>query len=135
MFIEDETTLSKEGTTQGDPLAMSMYGVAILPLIKKLNNLCKQLWFANDAAAGGEINHLSVSEWRSKLNSLGPAFGYHPNPSKTWLLGKEEYLEIAKEIFAKSGINISSTGRQHLGSALWSDTFVKEFGKASLQIG
>ena len=130
MFIEDETILSKEGTTQGDPLAMSMYGIAILPLIKRLNNLCKQLWFADDAAAGGEINHLS--EWWSKLKSLGPAFGYHPNPSKTWLLVKEEYLETAKEIFAKSGINISSTGRQHLGSALGSDSFVNEFVKSKI---
>ena len=130
MFIEDETILSREGTTQGDPLAMSMYGIAILPLIKKLSNMCKQLWFADDAAAGGEINHLS--EWWANLKSLGPTFGYYPNPSKTWLLVKEEYLETAKEIFSESSINISSTGRQHLGSALGNDTFVKEFMKSKI---
>ena len=50
--------LSTEGTTQGDPLAMAMYAVAILPLIHKLRkNLpdVKQVCYADDAKVQGRV--------------------------------------------------------------------------------
>ena len=57
LFIEVQTSKSCEGTMQGDPLAMSMYAVGILPLIWKLDN-ANQIWFADDAATGGSISQL-----------------------------------------------------------------------------
>jgi hypothetical protein len=130
LFIDEETILSKEGTTQGDPLAMSMYGLGILPLINKLKDVCRQVWFADDAASGGKIEQLK--EWWSKLLRAGPAFGYIPNPSKTWLIVKEDVYDEAKVAFANSGINISSSGRKHLGSALGKSAFVQDFLKAKV---
>ena len=55
LFIDGETIISQEGTTQGDPLAMSMYARGILPLIKQLDHIARQVWFADDASAGGKL--------------------------------------------------------------------------------
>ena len=58
MFIDGDCILSKEDTTQGDHLAMSMFVVASLPLIKQLDELSDitQLWYADDAV--GEFQEL-----------------------------------------------------------------------------
>ena len=74
---------------------MFIYGIAILPLIRHLDGLCKQLWFGDDASDGGRVKFLK--EWWQKLEELGPAYEYPPNPSKTWLLVKEQSLEVAKD--------------------------------------
>ena len=58
---------------------------------------------------------------------LGPLFGYHPNPSKTHLVVKKEYKESATQTFMDMGINITSEGKRHLGAAIGSYSFTKEF--------
>ena len=60
-FIDGEVLLSQEGTTQGDPLAMTMYAVAIIPLIHRLEDrVTKQVWYADDVTVGGSLNHLQA---------------------------------------------------------------------------
>ena len=47
---------SKEGMTQGDPLAMIVYGIGVLPIIREVRNAqprVTQPWYADDAGAGG----------------------------------------------------------------------------------
>ena len=52
----DGEIASCEGITQGDPLAMAMYALAITPLIRELHNShseIDQVWYADDASSAG----------------------------------------------------------------------------------
>ena len=43
----------------GDPLAMGMYAIATVPLIKRISNDdVKQSWYTDDTAAGGILSGL-----------------------------------------------------------------------------
>ena len=87
LFIDGETITSEEGTTQGDPLAMVMYAIGILPLIQRLNHEVKQVWYADDATAGRQIDRLR--DWWNNVLKFGPEYEYFANPTKTWLVVKE----------------------------------------------
>ena len=78
---------SKEGVTQGDPLAMIAYGIGVLPLIRELRNAhprVTQPWYADDAGAGGRFQQ--IQEHFQDLHSRGPARGYYPEPTKSILV-------------------------------------------------
>ena len=75
LFVGGKVILSREGTTQGDPLAMAMFGLATLPLIQRIKNAnTTQCWFADDAAAGACL--LCLRLWWDSLTKVGPKFGY-----------------------------------------------------------
>ena len=75
LYINSSTVKSQKGTTQGDPLAMAMYGIAILPLIKRvLSDNVTQKWYADDGNAAGSIPLLS--KLYHDLKEIGPHFGY-----------------------------------------------------------
>ena len=60
--------LSKEGTTQGDPLGMAMFTLSMVPLMRKLKEKCEsamQVWFADDASGGGTL--VRLKRWWSCL--------------------------------------------------------------------
>ena len=95
LFVGDETIPSREGTTQGDPLAMAMFALATVPLIKNLEEVTEvtQLWYADDASAAGSLSNLK--SWWVKLTELGKEFGYLPNAGKTSLLVNIDNYEKA----------------------------------------
>ena len=119
---------SAEGTTQGDPLAMSMYAISLQPLISLLHNrsTAKQCWFADDATGAGALEE--VKQWWDELRQAGSPLGYYPNPEKCWLVVKPEKEGCAKEMFAGTGINITTEGRKHLGAALGSRSYLEHVG-------
>ena len=85
LYIDGETTVSQEGTTQGDPLAMAMYSLGVIPLIMRMSEIpsTRQVWYADDSSVCGSID--SLLSWWHRLIEVGPSFGYFPNPPKTWL--------------------------------------------------
>ena len=108
---------------------MSMYGVGILPLIQTLQQvIIKQVWYADDATGGGLIQN--VKDWWDLLKTAGPAYGYHPNAAKSWLVVKETLCERAKGCFEGTGIHITTEGRRLLGAVIgekhYSDSYVEK---------
>lgn len=90
--------LSREGTTQGDPLGMMMYAVGTLPLIRSLKGLtCKQNWYADDSACIGKLEE--IRQWMSQLENEGPKWGYHPEPRKCFLIIRPGMEEEAAQLF------------------------------------
>ena len=64
--------LSMEGVTQGNPLAMALYGVALLLLIEHLRQRHPRMlqpWCADNGAMRCRV---------------GPQYGYFPEPAKSW---------------------------------------------------
>ena len=127
LFIDGKTIVSREGTTQGDPLAMAMYSLGVTPLIRHMSNVpaTRQVWYADDSSACGSIDNL-LSWWRN-LTEAGPTYGYFPNPSKTWLLVKEKFVDKANSIFHHTGIAITCDGRPILGSPLGTADYVSSW--------
>ena len=126
LFIEGRTLLSNEGTTQGDPLAMVMFGLATVPMIERLKSAnTVQCWFADDGAAGGRLRHLW--QWWEGLAKIGPQYGYYPNESKTHLVVKPQKEQEARKVFKSTEVQITCAGRSYLGGALGTKLFEEEF--------
>ena len=68
---------SCEGTTQGDPIAMAVYAIAIIPMIlmivditSKIDDSTKTAAYADDVTAAGKI--IQLKNWWKTLCILGP---------------------------------------------------------------
>ena len=132
LFIDGEHIWSQEGTTQGDPLAMAMYAIGTLPLLHRLQGPVAQVWYAEDASAGGCATGLR--RWWDVLQSSGPLFGYYPNPRKTCLIVKSEHPRNAEAQFQGTGMQMTTQGQPHLGAPLGSKSFVEEFVHAKVSV-
>ena len=128
--------LSKEGSTQGDNAAMTMYSCSTRPLIDYLAKdtlynranveKAKQVWYADDSAAAGKLE--SVRVWWAYLCEKGPLLGYYPNHGKCKLVVKNEEIRIrAAQMFEGTGVQIITDGKPYLGSAIGNQQYVKSY--------
>ena len=53
---------SREEVTQGDPMSMLMYSIAVMPLIESIRYKEKylQCWYADDSACAGKLSHIPL---------------------------------------------------------------------------
>ncbi len=69
---------SEEGVSQGDPLAMALYGVALMPLAEQVKRDVPRHttpFYADDTAAAGQVE--KNAEVMRSLVVHGPKCGYH----------------------------------------------------------
>ncbi len=110
---------------------MAMYALGIYPLITQLCGPARQVWFADDATAAGSIKE--TKKWWDTLVSSGGAFDYETNPSKTWLIVKEEFYDESMDTFETTGIGITINGKRHLGAAIGKQSFVEEYATKKVE--
>ena len=125
---------SVEGTTQGDPIAMALYGICITPLLtalKSLTNDVKHAAFADDLTGAGRLE--SLRQWWENLIQLGPKIGYFPNPQKSWLIVKEQHSDLVKA-FEDTSIKITYDGQRHLGAVIGDAKFKEEYISEKVRI-
>jgi hypothetical protein len=120
---------SKEGIMQGDCLAMSLYGVALMPLASKMHKEIPealQLWYCNNAGAAGKA--LPNAQCLDFLVKFGPSYGYFPEPEKLHYICKAENKPIAHQAFESFGLKINySRGQRYLGGFIGSVQRKKEW--------
>ena len=78
---------SQEGITQGICLTMSLYRVALMPLVSRMcETIPKALqpWYCDDAGAAGKA--LPNARCLDFLVKFGPQYGYFPEPGKSYYL-------------------------------------------------
>ena len=110
--------LSEEGVAQGDPLAMDLYGLTLVPLCQSMKVAIPQSIqpaYADDLSSTGKAQH--NAECLDFLVKNGPAFGYFPEPDKSFYVCKGQDELIAKHHFEKLDLTINyARGRQYLGA-------------------
>jgi hypothetical protein len=119
---------SKEGTTQGDPTSMALYAIGSLPFLwlldQKESGTC-QVAYADDLSGGGKIE--SLRKWFNGIIEKGPIFGNHAEPTKSYLIVKEDKFDEAEAAFEGTGVKITVHGEKQLGAAIGTPEFTEDF--------
>ena len=84
--------------------------------MRACNGLTKQIWYADDASAGGSL--VKLQEWWDQLVEIGPMYGYFVNPTKSYLLCKMDCLDEATNVVGDCNVFVTSDGGRYLGVAI-----------------
>ena len=71
LLIDGDMLYLREGTTQGDLLAMPMYVLVTVLLIIQFDKGVNQVWYADDVSGVGKIANLQT--WWGGICLRGPA--------------------------------------------------------------
>ena len=84
LYIDGETLVSQEGTTQGDLLAMALYGIAVIPLICRLwMNKCNKCGL--QMMQQQEPNSIHYKIGGTSCGSSAPTMAISPmSPKPSW---------------------------------------------------
>ena len=98
---------SREGRTQGDPLAIIAYGIVILPFIKNLKREIPDAnhpWYADNA--GALCTFEKIDTCFNFLARQGPGRVYYPEPFKSVLIVHPENLKVEKVFGVRHGFRV-----------------------------
>ena len=107
---------------------MEMYTLSITLLIRGLRSdepSVKQVWCTYDSQVGGKINPLR-RRWQC-LSTAVPQMGYYPGASKTNLIVKPQFQEVAIKVFKGKGIKVTTKGHEMLGSTISATLLAEEY--------
>lgn len=122
------TLKSREGTTQGDPVAMAMYAIGLTVLQEEISfekTNVRQVAYADDLTGAGKLTDLK--KWWGLVTENGPIIGYSPNAAKSVLIVKPEHYDLALQTFSDSGVVVTKDGQRHLGAVIGTEEFKKEY--------
>ena len=92
----------------------------------------KQVQLADDATGAGKIS--SLKSWWDTLVAEGEKCGYHVNAGKSWIISKNETIQMhAKQVFSPSGVKFTTSGKRHLGACIGSQEFRNEYVTKKVQ--
>ena len=115
------TILSEEGVTQGDPLSMILYGLALVPLAERLKEAVPdvvQPWYADDAAMAGPASRIRTT--MKLLMKWGPARGYFPEPAKSIVVVDDTQRERCQVLLREFDFRYTD-GHRYVGGYIGSD--------------
>ena len=121
---------SKEGTTQGDLIAMAAYALGLSVLQSKIsqnNTGAKHIAYADDLVGTGKLQEIK-NLW-DEICKHGPPLGYNPNATKSCLIVKEEMKDLAMDIFQDTGITITTEVQKAFRGSYWVSKFKRIFTK------
>ena len=72
-----------------------------------------------------------IKHWWLLLQNIGPMYGYHPKPSKTWLIVKPELYDVAKRLFPD--IHVTKRGHRYLGSYIGTDEGLADYVDSEIE--
>ena len=124
LFVSGTEIASSEGTTQGDNLAMSLFAMATLPVLRWLqqHTAVHQVWLADDATGAGDLK--SLPKWWLDIVSEGEKYGYYVNAAKSCLVLKSsDLLREASHLFGETEITLKTDGQRHLEAVLGGEEF------------
>ena len=107
---------------------MTMYALGLTALLNEIKyetTEIKHVAYADDLTGAGKIDKLKA--WWDLIEIHGPEVGYQPNARKSFLIVKPEYYERAVHLFSDSDVVIAPEGQRHLGAAIGTADFRKEF--------
>jgi hypothetical protein len=129
-----EILLSREGVTQGDPLAMVLYGLALTPLAEQLRRAVPsvaQPWYADDAAMAGPVR--GIARAMRLLQQQGPARGYFPEPAKSIFVGHAATIDAAKTLLEDEFEFQYSVGSRYVGGFIGDQTSQSQWLQPKIQ--
>ena len=74
------------------------------------------MWFAAGLTTSGCLE--ALGRWWNVLMQIGSNYGYYLQPTKSWLIVKENILEEPVQVFGGTNIQISTEGKRYLGAVI-----------------